>query len=206
MIPFERRSPARTGGWLAFLAAAALAGACGCAAPEESGDPAPASPAERFRALLDLEKEGKPLEAIAEYRKMAADPQVAERDRVRAWMRIARCREDRQETSEARRAYESILAIEHLIADEETLPWPGCLPIHFRLEAEHGLERIHADAILFYAGMAEGGAEAQRLAAVRSLGRLKDARARPALGRIAADEKAPAELREAAAAALKRIP
>jgi len=189
---------------LGILAALAC---LGCRAPEENGrEPLPASLADRFKLLLDWEKDGRRLDAIAEYEAMAASADVPERDRVRARMRVARCREEREEKAEARAVYQAILALGHLIADEETLPWPGALPIHFRLEAEHGFERAGGDLVLFYVELAGSGTELPSLAAVKALGRLRDPRARTLLAALSADAETPEELRAAAAEALKRIP
>jgi hypothetical protein len=190
-----------------LLGALAALSCLGCRTAGEDGrDPLPGSPAERFRILLDWEKEGRQLDAIAEYEAIAAAANAGERDRVRARIRVARCREDRDEKPEARAAYQAILALGHLIADEETLPWLGALPIHFRLEAEHGFERAGGDLILFYVELAGSGTELPSLAAVKALGRLRDPRARTLLAALSADAQTPEELRAAAADALKRIP
>lgn len=189
-----------TAGSCAALAAALLL-AAGCA-----GTPArPKPPTHRYAGMVDAERDGRHLEAIAAYEAVVADESLPAADRVRARLRLARCREERKELVLARREFQDVLARADIEADEDRLPDPAWLGIHFRLEAETGLVRVGGSPEAFYASRALTGGAGTRLAAVRSLGRLKADRGRSALATVAQDEEAPGDLRAAAREALEAL-
>ncbi|MHC5036526.1 MAG: tetratricopeptide repeat protein [Planctomycetota bacterium] len=177
----------------------------GCDTPERSEGTSGRSASPTFERLLDMEEEGKFLEALEVYGAIAADGGRSSTDRVRAQFRMARCREERGERDLARDAYKGILTRVDLVADEGRLPPVGAVGIYMRLQAEAGLERVGSNLAVFYSALAISGKPEERLVAVRSLGRLKHGRGRSALLTVLRDPKGGEVLQQAAKEALEAL-
>ncbi|GEM_PF-2576303 len=192
---------------LVFATSMLVALGAGCASTEEGGEgPPPASRGDdRFSYEMDLETEGKYLDAIDAYREIAGDPGASAETRAEALFRTGRCLEEQGDLAEARKAYRALLSHPLLSADDKRLPAPGTLPLHLRMRAEAGLGRAEGDPVLFYTSLARSGTLAQQTAAVRSIARLKDPRGRDGLHAVLAGEDLPAGLREEAKEALAAL-
>ncbi|MHC4599335.1 MAG: tetratricopeptide repeat protein, partial [Planctomycetota bacterium] len=110
----------------------------GCASPG-GGDAVTSGYSSTFQRLLDKERKGEYADALEAYRAMARDTGRPFTERIRALVRAARCLEERKQPLEARKAYEEVLSLPRLMANENHLPVEGEVDIHLRLQAEDGL-------------------------------------------------------------------
>ncbi|MHC4779003.1 MAG: tetratricopeptide repeat protein [Planctomycetota bacterium] len=188
----------------AVAALLALVVLTGCASTGES-DASASGHTSAFDRLLVLERDGKYPEALRRYRSMAKDADRSPAQRIRAMVRAARCLEETRDVPGAIQAFEEVLSIERLMADENHLPIPGQVDIHLRLQAEEGLARIGGQPVTFYSRLARNGDAGEQLLAIRCIGRLQDSRGRTALNSVLEDEGAPKVLKDEAKDALESI-
>ncbi len=181
-----------------------LALAPGCASPG-GGDASTAGYSSTFDRLLDKERKGEYADALKAYRSMARDTGRSFAERIRALVRAGRCLEERNQKLEARKAYEEVLRLPRLMADENHLPVEGEVDIHLRLQAEDGLTRVGGRPVRQYSTMARTGSPGEKRIAVRSIARLRDPGGRSALQTVLNDEKTDPALKEEAREALETL-
>ncbi len=180
----------------------------GCSAPQ-AGDGAPSrtedSDGGRLARGQNLESEGRLDEAFEAYGSIlpgtaAEGPSGAY---AAARFRMGRCLEETGKTVDARGFYAEVLSMPNLMASEGDIPETGSIDIHIRKQTEVAMARVGFGVQEFYLVHAGNAQSPARLAAVKSLERMGDERAVPALE--ACLKEADGALKDAAAKSLERI-
>jgi HEAT repeat protein len=178
-------APARVPGRLT-AAALAIVLCAGCSAPAGSGGSSSGgqdSDSGRLARASSLESEGKHGEAFDLYGTI--QPGTSEEGPGYAYalarFRMGRCMEENGRTVDARAFYAEVLAMPSIMASDGDIPEPGSIDIHLRKQAEVSMARLGFGVQEFYLIHARDERSAVRLAAVKSLERVGDEKALPAL-------------------------